>query len=362
MRKLKKAEIKRIRKGLLDWYDLEARDLPWRRDPSPYGTWISEMMLQQTRVDTVIPYYRSFIEALPSVEALAEVEEDFLLKLWQGLGYYSRARNLHKAAQVMMKEFGGNLPRDPEVLKTLPGIGEYSKGSIASIAYGVPVPAVDGNVIRVLTRMVACSEDWRKSTVKDELFALASSLVPEDRPGDFNQGLMELGALVCLPKGEPLCESCPLGFCCQAFLLKRTDAIPFKPPKKEKRIEEKTVLLLMMKEKVAISKRSSEGLLGGMYEFPSLPGQLSLEESVAHVESWGFVVEKGFPLESAHHVFSHIRWEMLGYRLKLRPGFEQGSKELPESLGSLIFVSKEELREVYSVPRAFRSFLADLQI
>ena len=240
---------------LLSWYDRCRRILPWREDPQPYHVWLSEIMLQQTRVEAVKEYYSRFLRELPTIGDLAAAPEDKLLKLWEGLGYYNRVRNLQKAAQACVEQYDGQLPGDFEKLKKLPGVGEYTAGAIGSIAFGLPVTAVDGNVFRVMTRLTADSSDVTSPETKKRITASVQDLQPEDRPGDFNQAMMDLGAIVCLPNGVPKCESCPLGALCESRRLGNMTEFPVKPPKKPRKKEDKTVLILFSENKTALHKR-----------------------------------------------------------------------------------------------------------
>ena len=260
---------------LLQWYRENARVLPWRSDPTPYHVWVSEIMLQQTRVAAVLDYYRRFMEALPTVADLAAVEEDRLMKLWQGLGYYNRARNLQKAARQVAEDFGGAFPDTYEGLLTLSGVGEYTAGAIASIAFGVPVPAVDGNVLRVVARISGDGGDIARPDTKARMRAALQAVLPVDAPGDFNQALMELGATVCLPNGAPLCDRCPAADFCTARREERTGELPVKAAKKARRIEARTVFLIFWEKKVALRRRPGLGLLAGLVvlvlgDFPGL--------------------------------------------------------------------------------------------
>ena len=255
---------------LIDWCAAVLRPLPWRLSPTPYHVWISEIMLQQTRIEAVIPYYARFLEALPDVAALAAAEEDRLLKLWEGLGYYSRARNLQKAAKLVMADFGGELPREAAKLKTLPGIGDYTAGAIASIAYGEPEPAVDGNVLRVMTRLLARSDDVMLPKTRADISALLREVYPRgEAAGLLTEGIMELGETLCLPNAAPKCEACPLKELCRASLAGETERYPVKSPPKARRIEQRTVLLLRCGERYAVRKRTGKGLLAGLWEFPN---------------------------------------------------------------------------------------------
>ncbi len=332
---------------LLFWFQENARVLPWRERPEAYRVWISEIMLQQTRVEAVKPYFARFIEELPDVRALAEVEEERLLKLWEGLGYYNRARNLKKAAALIMETYGGQLPASYEELLKLPGIGCYTAGAIASIAYGIPVPAVDGNVLRVISRVLANEEDISKQSVRRRMEEDIKKIMPRDRSSLFNQALMEIGAVVCLPNGQPLCGRCPCFAVCLARKRGLLASIPFKAPKKQRKIEEKTVLLIEAGDRVAIRKRSGKGLLASLYEFPNFEGKLTKEEAVdalmaEAVEAETIRVED---VGEAKHIFSHVEWHMTGYRVRLR--------QIPKSY---IAAGKQEIKEKYPIPGAFLAY------
>lgn len=332
---------------LLTWYEDHARILPWREDPQPYRVWISEIMLQQTRVEAVKPYFERFLQSLPDVKSLAEVEEDRLMKLWEGLGYYNRARNLKKAAQMIMAEYGGQMPSEYEELLKLPGIGSYTAGAIASIAYGRPVPAVDGNVLRVISRVTASYEDILKQSTKRWMEEHLKNTMPKDRTSHFNQGLIEIGAIVCVPNGQPKCGECPLASICLARKQNLIGELPVKTPPKKRRIEERTVCILEEGTKVAIRKRDDDGLLASLYELPNVEGYLK-EEKLC--EAFGLdpelvaVIE---PLPKAKHVFSHVEWHMIGYRVRLR---DMQSKAMPEAF---ISAEKSELKDRYALPNAF---------
>ena len=301
---------------LLQWYDENRRILPWREKPSPYRTWISEVMLQQTRVEAGIAYFERFTAALPDIPALAAVEEQQLLKLWEGLGYYSRARNLKKAAIQLMQEHNGQLPADFAALCRLPGLGEYSAGAIASIAFDIRVPAVDGNVLRVAARLMNDARNIEDTAVKKEFRQIVWEVLPQHRVGDFNQSLMELGALICLPNGRPLCESCPVRDLCQSCAAGTQLALPTRQKKPRRRKEEKTVLLLCRPGEVQITQRPADGLLASLWEFPTLPG---LHTSAEVAELLSVPTEAVTPLGPATHIFTHIEWQMQGYRVELPP-------------------------------------------
>lgn len=346
-----KYNYKEIVPFLLDWFDYNARILAWRENPIPYYVWVSEIMLQQTRVEAVKGYFDRFTTALPDIKALAEVDEDKLLKLWEGLGYYNRARNLQKAAQVVMKEYQGELPADYDSLLKLPGIGEYTAGAIASIAYRIPVPAVDGNVLRVTKRVAGSFDDITKNSIKKELWNDLIQIMPTDRPGDFNQSLMELGATVCIPNGKPLCEKCPIMHLCKAFHEDNTMKIPVKPAKKERRKEERTILIIEYQDKFALHKREEKGLLSGLWELPGMEGYLQTHELISLLKNAGISIDTIEELGKAKHIFSHIEWHMIGYRIKL-----QEDITTTEDYKQYIWVSKEEINHRYSIPSAFSAY------
>lgn len=296
---------------LLAWYEANKRDLPWRRTTEAYPVWISEIMLQQTRVEAVRGYWTRFLEALPTVEALATVEEDRLLKLWEGLGYYSRARNLKRAALQIMERFGGALPKDYAALLSLPGIGEYTAGAIASIAFGIPVPAVDGNVLRVMARLRDDASDILDPAVRRAVRQRLCEELPAERPGAFNQAMMELGATVCLPNGAPHCEACPLAQFCRARAAGRERVLPVRSGKKARRVEEKTVFVLRAPQgAVAGYRREAGGLLASLYQLPDVPGFLEPAEMAAQLAAWGARPLGEWRIYDRRHVFTHVEWHM----------------------------------------------------
>ena len=330
--------IKSVPELLLGWYYQNRRILPWREESTPYRVWISEIMLQQTRVRAVIPYYERFLTALPSISDLANADDDLLKKLWEGLGYYSRVRNLKAAAIKVMEEFGGELPADYRLLQTLPGIGEYTAGAIGSIAFGLKVPVVDGNVFRVLSRIFASHLDITKPQSKAAFTELATAMLP-DTPGDFNQALMELGALVCVPNGAPLCGECPLKAFCAAYDTELSEKLPIKSEKPQRSIQEYTVLIYRNQDKFFLVKRPEKGLLAGMWGFVMQEGILS--QSQVEKETACAVI----PLGKSKHIFTHIEWHMAGYLLESDCGLEDG-----------IWVSAQELSEQYAIPAAYRKY------
>lgn len=296
---------------LLVWYDLNHRKLPWRSKPYPYYILVSEFMLQQTRMETVLPYFDRFLTAFPTIHHLAAAAEEDVLKQWEGLGYYRRARNLHRTAQQIVCQHSGIIPSDPDVLKSLPGIGDYVAGAIASTAYQVKTTALDGNVARILSRLDCNGQDLTKAASKRELQTRLLSLLPDDRVGDFNQALMELGALVCLPNGQPKCSDCPLSTDCCAYQTADPLDFPFKKPKKSIPVLPKTILIIRSGDLIQLTKFGS-GLLEGLSAFPMLEGHCSLSE-----------IEATYPdslittLPKSRHVFSHLVWDMIGYQLEL---------------------------------------------
>lgn len=344
-------EYKEIVPYLLDWFDYNARILAWRENPKPYYVWVSEIMLQQTRVEAVKAYFDRFTKALPDIRSLAEADEEKLLKLWEGLGYYSRVRNLQKAAKQVVTEYNAELPANYELLLKLPGIGEYTAGAIASIAFGLPVPAIDGNVLRVTKRIAGSFDDITKNKVKKELWRELVMLMPLDRPGDFNQALMELGAMICLPNGKPLCAQCPVMHLCRAFHEDTIDRIPVKPAKKERRIEDRTILFIEYQSSYVIRKRDSTGLLAGLWEFPGLEGQIGPEDLGEKLEDMGITAYEIEPLGGAKHIFSHVEWHMIGYHIRLSKRLEPEHQKLNGR-----WASREEISNKYSIPNAFMTY------
>lgn len=297
-------------KPLLDWYEAFARDLPWRRSRDPYRILVSEVMLQQTRVNAVIGYYERFLTAFPTLSALANADEQNLLRLWEGLGYYSRARNLKRAAETACERFSGALPGDYDLLLSLPGVGEYTAGAVASIAFNLPVPAVDGNVLRVLARLYNDAADVADPAVKKRFRTKLFEIMPKDAPGKFNQALMELGALICVPNGPPRCDACPIREFCAALAAGTAEDLPKRSAKKPRRIEEKTVFALTMDGCPLVYPRR-EGVLKGLWQLPDAPGEFSREEIFAKLTEWGLSAAGEIALVRKKHVFTHIEWHML---------------------------------------------------
>ena len=348
-----RAEIGRIAEPLLDWYSQWHRTLPWRSDPTPYHVWLSEIMLQQTRVEAVKPYYERFLRELPDIPSLAEAAEERLLKLWEGLGYYSRVKNMQRAARQIMTDYNGQMPQEWGELIKLSGIGSYTAGAIASIAYGRRVPAVDGNVLRVLARVTADDRDISDAKVKKAVEAELSFVIPKKSPGDFNQAMMELGAVVCLPNGQPKCGECPLKDFCLAHALGRETKYPERAPKKARKIEEKTVIVLQDETRTAIKKRADKGLLAGLYEFPCLSGKRSDEQVLAYLRELGFISLRIKGLGEAKHIFTHREWHMIGYSVRTDELMDQGAAAAD---AGFLFVEKEEIEKVYPLPSAYAAY------
>lgn len=402
---------------LLHWYDYNHRILPWREEPTPYHVWVSEIMLQQTRVEAVKGYYERFLEALPDLRALAEAEEAVLLKLWEGLGYYNRVRNMQKAARIVVEQYDGRMPADYDALRALPGIGDYTAGAVASIAFGLPYPAVDGNVLRVMSR-IACNEaDIAKEQTKQELKQDLMSVMP-GRSGDFNQALMELGATVCNPNGKPLCEQCPVMHLCRAFHAGRETELPVKTGAKARRVEHRLVYIVQWGERFLLHKRENKGLLAGLWEFPNVLAEDVLEGGQNLPEALRKMLTELIPgtdalelmvtikkIRKAKHIFSHVEWHMEGMWLTVtRPAAFEGKvreavssyggvneenglweavspyggisaeKEYPEERkctrgevagnsenGTTVLATWEELRERYSIPSAFGAFVKEIE-
>ena len=333
---------------LLDWFAEHARDLPWRQDREPYHVWLSEIMLQQTRVQAVLGYYARFLQALPDIPALAACPEDRLLKLWEGLGYYSRVRNLQKAAQVICKEYGGQFPEEYDAIRALPGVGEYTAGAVASICFEQPRAAVDGNVLRVITRLTGNDTPIESVAFRKAVAAGLEALYPAGRCGAFTQALMELGALVCVPNGAPLCEQCPLAGLCRAKAENRTGALPVKGAKKPRRTEKLTVLLLWCGDKLALCRRPDTGLLAGLWQLPNVSGDLNVQQALAQAAAWG--AEPTHPEQVVHrnHIFTHVEWEMTGVSIRCNREAE-----------GFIWADSAERAGAYALPTAFRRFLEE---
>ena len=330
---------------LVDWYAENKRMLPWRRTQDAYHVWVSEIMLQQTRIEAVMGYYHRFMEAFPNVEALAAAPIEQVLKLWEGLGYYSRARNLHKAAQQVV--FLGGFPSSYEEIIKLPGIGDYTAGAIAAIAFGEPVTAIDGNVMRVISRIYALEEDIMLPASKKNVKLILESVYPLGRASDFVQGLMELGELICIP-GSPRCESCPIQEQCRAFAEGKQTVLPLRIPKTKKKTEERIVLIAEEEGKVLLTKRPEQGLLGGLWEYPNVMADSIDKVQAAMLDAYGIVIEPEDYVADAVHIFTHIKWNMKVYRGKVAAGSDFAALRRP-----YIWASREQLEAEIMLPVAF---------
>lgn len=345
--------INGIAEPLLQWYDSNRRVLPWREEPTPYRVWVSEIMLQQTRVEAVKPYFERFMTALPDIAHLAQAEEKTLLKLWEGLGYYNRVRNLNKAAICIVEKYDGRMPDTYEELISLPGIGSYTAGAIASIAYGKRLPAVDGNVLRVVSRLRADGSDILDAKVKRRVETNLLDILP-DRPGDFNQAMMELGAMICLPNGQPKCTECPLESRCLARAQGNMQDYPQKAAKKPRKIENKTIFVIWDGKKAALRKRPDRGLLAGMYEFPHAEGILDSMEAAAWLRERGISPLHLEKLEESRHIFTHKEWHMSGYSVRL----DELEQMMPKGEGKqFVFARLERMEREYPIPSAFAAYL-----
>lgn len=341
--------------NLLEWYGENKRELPWRGIDNGYYVWISEIMLQQTRVSAVIEYYKRFLNTFPTVESLAEAKEEELLKVWEGLGYYSRVRNMQKTAFIIQNEYDGSFPTSYDILIHLPGIGPYTAGAVSSIAGLEKHPAVDGNVLRIITRVTGDDSNISKpATVKAIQNELKEIMDNSDfNPGEFNQAMMELGATVCIPNGQPKCQECPWNSYCVAKRENLISGLPVKDKGKERRIEEKTLLLLKSSRGIALHKRPSKGLLAGMYEMPSVEGHLSKEEALKYVSKLGYHPIKIQETEPAKHIFSHVEWHMTAYLIWVD---EVSDEIIRDTINDYFFVNEDDLKDKYPLPSAFDGF------
>lgn len=338
--------------NLLAWYYANARQLPWRENPNAYRVWVSEIMLQQTRVEAVKPYFYKFLTKYPDVLALAEAKEEELLKYWEGLGYYNRVRNMQKAALQVRDLHGGVMPVKYDVLIELAGIGPYTAGAIASIAGGEKVPAVDGNVLRIMTRLNGDYSNISAPATNKAIRGELLDCMPEN-PGDFNQALMELGATVCLPNGEPKCESCPWKSACKARQLDIIAELPVKNKPQKRRIEERTLILLSSSKGIALRKRPSKGLLAGMYEIPAIDGHMKEAEVLQYVKDIGYHPLHIKQIESYVHIFSHVEWRMQAFLLRIDEISDSMKKDC---YNDFFFVEREEIKERYPLPSAFAPY------
>ena len=339
-------DLKEIVEPLIRWFRENKRDLPWRQTKDPYAVWVSEIMLQQTRVEAVKPYYIRFLQTLPTVKDLANADEEVILKLWEGLGYYSRVRNMQKAAIQIMEDFGGVFPANQKDLLSLKGIGPYTAGAVGSIAFGLPIPAVDGNVLRVMSRITADASDISLQITKKEWESRLAEIMPQECAGDLNQALMELGAMVCLPNGAPKCEICPARMMCEAYKNGLTEILPVRAKKKARKIEERTVLLLFQNGKAALRKRADTGLLASLWEFPSVLGNLDEAGVSLTLAQMGLSAKSIEPTGSAKHIFTHIEWDMKGY-------FADVTGETDD-----LFWTDAAAFDAAAIPTAFKKFAA----
>ncbi len=327
---------------LLEWYRENARELPWRSEVTPYRIWVSEVMLQQTRVAAVLGYFERFMQSFPAISYLAAAPEDKLLKLWQGLGYYSRARNLQRAAREIMERFAGHFPEDYSDIRSLSGVGDYTAAAIASIAFSLPYPAVDGNLLRVCARVSGDHGDITSPAMKRKLTQALAEIIPLDAPGSFNQAMMDLGATVCLPNGAPLCALCPLRGLCTAQKDDLLDVLPVRSRKKPRRIEERAVFLLFHEGRVALRERPSKGLLAGLWEYPCvLQSEADSLLAALHLPALPEAIG------TARHIFTHIEWHMQAYC------FHLSAPDLPSAW---LWADQRELRERFAIPHAFSAF------
>ena len=337
-----------IPRAVLPWYAQNKRDLPWRKDKEPYHIWISEIMLQQTRVEAVKGYYVRFLQMLPNIESLANADDDLLHKLWEGLGYYSRVRNLQKAAQQVMELYNGKFPQTYKEVSALPGIGPYTAGAICSIAFDLPTPAVDGNVLRLITRLTDDDTPIDDLQFRRQITERLAQIYPA-QAGDFTQALIELGATVCGPNRKPDCENCPCRSFCLGFLRGTADALPVKKAKALRRIEEKTVFILSCDGAYALRKRPNKGLLAGLWEFPNVSGKLSIEAAIKEVEKNNLKPREIIRQVEKKHIFTHVEWHMSGIYM-----------EVKERTEDLCWMSADEIRTEAALPTAFRQFWEDM--
>ncbi|MBQ8717167.1 MAG: A/G-specific adenine glycosylase [Clostridia bacterium] len=341
---------------ILLWYEQNKRELPWRETRDPYRIWVSEIMLQQTRVEAAIRYYERFLSRLPSVAALAECPEEELMKLWEGLGYYSRVRNMQKAARCIMSDHGGVFPDTFEGILSLPGIGEYTAGAIASFAFDLPYPAVDGNVLRVAARLAAFEQDILAPASKKLLTAAVAAAQPRTEAATFNQAMIELGATVCLPNGAPRCEKCPLFEKCEARAIGAEQRLPIRKKPAPRKVEQRTVLILRVGDTVALRKRPEKGLLAGLFEPFSVPETLDQRGVAALLADVGIKPLRIAPLGEAKHIFTHIEWQMTGFEVILD---EENAQTVCKNLDTgLFFAPRDEIDSGFAVPSAYSAYRA----
>ncbi len=337
-----------IGSAFCDWFEANGRELPWRQTRDPYAIWVSEVMLQQTRVEAVLGYYSRFMEAFPTVEALAEASLEQVNHLWQGLGYYRRAALLHRGAQYICQVCGGRVPGTARELRQVPGIGAYTAGAVASFAYGEEVPAVDGNVLRVLARIYGIEENVDLPAVRRRIEEIAQHMIPPGRVWSHNQALMELGALVCIP-GTPRCAVCPVAEYCTARARGEASSLPVKNEKKKPRVVPRTVYIVTDGQNILLHRRPAEGMLAGLWEFPGWPD----EDSPRGLDPDTLPCDILFQREAvqAQHVFTHRVWEMRGVRVQVEG---MNWQELDEDYR---WIPREELKN-FALPSAMRAFAA----
>ena len=336
--------LKKLPGALLDWYQENKRDLPWRKDTQPYHVWLSEIMLQQTRVEAVKGFYSRFLNAVPTITDLANCDDDVLHKLWEGLGYYSRVRNLKKAAQMVMERYGGEFPGEYAQVLELPGIGEYTPGAICSICFGQKTPAVDGNVMRVISRITDDTTPIDLPTYKKQVQRELAQVYPENT-GDFTQALMELGATVCGPNRKPDCAHCPCRDFCLGNLHGTADALPVKLPNKGRRQEDMTVFVFSCDGKYAVEKRGKRGLLADLWQFPNVPGKLDVQQAVDTAADLGLQARQVILSLDKSHIFTHVQWNMRGFYM-----------ETAACTGDYQWLSAGEIEKNIALPTAFRQF------
>ena len=334
--------------SLLPWYEMHRRELPWRMDKNPYHIWVSEIMLQQTRVEAVKGYYSRFLEALPTIADLASADDELLHKLWEGLGYYSRVRNLKKAANQIMENHHGVFPQTYPEVAALTGIGPYTAGAVCSIAFDLPTPAVDGNVLRVVSRLTDDPTPIQQPAYRKQITQNLAAVYPA-RAGDFTQALMELGATVCGPNRKPDCENCPCNCFCLGYQHGTAEKLPVKKAKAQRRIEEKTVFILSCDGFYALRKRPDRGLLAGLWEFPNVSGKLELQTAIKTVEGNNIKIKEILKQVEKKHIFTHIEWHMSGIYM-----------EVKEKAGGFCWMDAGKIRQDAALPTAFRQFFENI--
>lgn len=340
--------MKRCQKEIEVWYQKNKRNLPWRKDKEPYHVWISEIMLQQTRIEAVINYYQKFMQEIPTIQDLSKIEEEKLLKLWEGLGYYNRARNLKKAAQKIESEYQGDFPNSYDKLRTLPGIGDYTASAIASICFDEAQATIDGNVLRVYTRFYNDNSNIDSISTKKKIQKEIIKILPK-KSGEFNEALMEIGETICIPNGVPICQKCPLKKYCQSKKLKNYLNLPVRSEKKAKKIIKYTVFLLKYQNQVIIKKRTTSSLLKNLWEFPNIEGHLTLPQVKKYLQKKNFSYSKIKKSNSYTHIFTHQSWNMISYIVELNKKPEESVKTIPE------------IKEKYALPTAFQPFIKVLE-